>query len=194
MSSEDLKTENKFKVFLTESKKYLKLIISLVVTLLLILILIFFFNHRAQKQNVIISEQFNKANILINNKNDLDAKNILIDIVNKKNKFYSPLSLFLIVEEELIKDEQEVIKLFDKVISIKKIDRENLNLIKIKKALFLFQNGNEEEILAILNPIINSESLWRRDAIKLLSEYFLYRGEKLKSDEYKSLLNSVKTK
>ena len=48
--------------------------------------------------------------------------------------------------------------------------------------------------LPILNHIINSESLWRRDAIKLLSEYFLYRGEKLKSDEYKSLLNSVKTK
>ncbi len=192
MSSEDLKTENKFKTFFIESKKYTKLIVSLLVIILVILMIILFLNHRSQKQNIIISEKFNKANVLIINKNDLEAKNILIDIVNKKNKFYSPLSLFLILEEELVKDDKEMKELFNKVSSIKKIERENLNLIKIKKALFLFENGNEEEILSVLNPIINSESLWRRDAIKLLSEYFLYKGNKSKSEEYKNLLNSTK--
>ena len=49
--------------------------------------------------------------------------------------------------------------------------------------------SDEKEILEILNPIINSKSLWKNEAIKLMSEYFLYKGEDIKSDQFLRLLN-----
>ena len=60
---------------------------------------------------------------------------VVTGIVNKKHKFYSPLSLYLILDFELEKDKGSIIKLFDKVIAIKKIDKENINLIKINNTL-----------------------------------------------------------
>ena len=80
------------------------------------------------------------------------------------------MSLFLIIDNGLQKNHESVVELFDKVISIKKIEKENVNLIKIKKALFLSNHYGEEEILKVLNPIINSDSIWRSSAIKILIE------------------------
>ena len=80
--------------------------------------------------------------------------------------------MYLIVDFELEKNHELIAKLFDKVISIKKIDKENINLIKIKKALFLSNYYGEQEVLKILNPIINSDSIWRSNAIQILIDYY----------------------
>ena len=112
-----------------------------------------------------------------------------IACLKKKHKFYSTLSLNLIIDNNLLDSKETIIKLFDEVILIKKIETENRNLIKIKKALFLMDTSDEKEILEILNPIINSKSLWKNEAIKLMSEYFLYKGEDIKSDQFLRLLN-----
>jgi hypothetical protein len=82
--------------------------------------------------------------------------------------------------------------LFDNILKIKKIDDEDKNLIKIKKALLFFDKNNEKEILNILNPIINSNSVWRQEAIKLIVEFFKYTGELKKSEEYLGLLSKSK--
>ena len=73
------------------------------------------------------------------------------------------------------------------------MEKENLNLIKIKKAIFLFSLDDEELIIKTLNPIINSDSVWRNIAIKLISDYFLSKDESKKADEYIQLLSN-KTK
>ena len=65
-----------------------------------------------------------------------------------------------------------------------------MNLIKIKKAIFLFSIGNEELVIKTLNPIINSNSFWRKIAIILISDYFLSKDQKLKANEYLQLLNN----
>jgi len=70
------------------------------------------------------------------------------------------------------------------------MNQENLNLIKIKKAIFLFSFGEEKLIIKTLNPIINSESVWRNVAIKLISDYFLSKNQKTKAEEYIQLLNN----
>ena len=62
-------------------------------------------------------------------------------------------------------------------------------MIKIKKALYLFSLDNESLIIDTLNPIINSDSIWKNQSINLLAEYFLSKGEKIKADEYFKLLN-----
>mgnify|MGYP004131354829 FL=1 len=45
-------------------------------------------------------------------------------------------------------------------------------------------------MLKTLNPIVNSDSAWRVQAIKILGNYFYNKGEKQKSDEYYNLLKT----
>tara|TARA_B100000579_G_scaffold414816_1_gene408811 strand:- start:83 stop:670 length:588 start_codon:yes stop_codon:yes gene_type:complete len=189
MSDEILEDNDKFKSFLSKVSQYKRAIVIVIILLITAISLFLFFNLRNENKNILASEQFNLAKILIQNDNKDEAKRMLVEIVKDSNKFYSPLSLNLIIDQELENDPKKIYELFDEVISIKKIDKENINLIKIKKALFLTQHRDEEqEIIKILNPIINSESIWRGTAIKILGDYFLYKGENLKSEEYYKLL------
>ena len=48
--------------------------------------------------------------------------------------------------------------------------------------------AREDQILELLNPIINKDSIWKNTALELLANYFLSKGEKQKSDEYFTLL------
>ena len=39
------------------------------------------------------------------------------------------------------------------------MEKEDLNLLRLKKAIFISENSKEEEILELLNPIINSNCM-----------------------------------
>ena len=99
------------------------------------------------------------------------------------------MQYIFIIDNNLETDSLKIINFFDKILLIKSIDEENLNLIKIKKAIFLFELGDEDTILKTLNPIINSKSVWREMAIKLISNYFLSFNQKTKANEYLQLLD-----
>ena len=129
---------------------------------------VYFYFKIKPKKNIFISDQFNKAKILINKKQTEKAKDILVEIIQDKNKFYSPLSLYLIIENNLEEDPKKTLELFDKVISNNKIDDENKNLILFKKGLFFSSLNDELNMLKTLNPIVNSDSAWRVQAIKIL--------------------------
>ena len=62
-------------------------------------------------------------------------------------------------------------------------------MLAIKKAIFLFSIGDDELIVKTLNPVINSDSVWKNMAIKLISDYFISKNKKLKANEYIQLLN-----
>ena len=64
------------------------------------------------------------------------------------------------------------------------MDKEIRNLIIYKKALYNSDNSKENELLDILNPIINSDSVWKSQALYLLAEYFFSKNEKQKSKEF----------
>ena len=93
------------------------------------------------------------------------------------------------IESNIENDTSKIISYFDIVLKNKSIDKENLNLIKIKKAIYLFDSQNEKLIIETLNPIINSNSVWKKMAIDLISDYFLSLGQKVKAEEYIQLLN-----
>ena len=58
------------------------------------------------------------------------------------------------------------------------------NLIIYKKALFNADNAEESVMLNILNPIINSESVWKSHALYLMAEYFYSKNQKQKATEF----------
>jgi hypothetical protein len=45
-------------------------------------------------------------------------------------------------------------------------------------------------MIKTLNPIINSDSVWRNIAIELISDYFLSKNQNSKANEYIQLLNN----
>ena len=108
----------------------------------------------------------------------------LIDIIQKKDPTYSPLALNFIIDNEIVNDKIKVNELFDIIIEKTNIENEIKNLIIYKKALYNSDNINENDLINILNPILNSESVWKSHSLYLLAEYFLSKNEKQKSKEF----------
>jgi len=171
-------------------KNNLKNIIILSILLTLTLFAYFFYTDVQKKNEIKLSEQYTLANIQFKEKKIVESKKLLLNIISKNHRFYSPLALYFIIDNNLEIDSLKIINSFDKILLISSIDKENLDLIKIKKAIFLFSLEDEESIIKTLNPIINSNSIWRNMAIKLIADYFLSQNQKIKANEYIQLLNN----
>ena len=175
-------------------KKNYKAFILLLITLFTLLFIFLILKNLEEKKNIKISEQYTRASILIKQKKIEEGKSILKAIINENHKFYSPLALYLIIDKNIESDEAKIIIFFDKILKNKSIDKENLNLIKIKKSIYLINLDNEKLILETLNPIITSDSIWRNIAINIMSGYFISKGQKIKAKEYNQLLNNETTR
>ena len=171
-------------------EKNLKLLVVLVSVIMIISFISIYYKSIQTKNNIKIAEQYTQASILLNKKKIKESKTLIENIISKEHKFYSPLALYFIIDNNLEADRLKILDFFDIILSINSIDKENLNLIKIKKAVFLLNSGDEDAIIKILNPIVNSDSVWRNMAIKLMSDYFLSKDQKIKSEEYLQLLNN----
>jgi len=188
MSKETLNSTSQNKI-VSFIKKHSKKMIIFLIFLILILFSYFFYVDLKKKNELKLSEQYTQASIQFKDNKIDEAKQLLENIINKKHKFYSPLALYFIIDNNLEVEPQKIINFFDKILKINSIDKESLNLIKIKKAIYLFSFGEEEIIIKTLNPIINSNSVWRNMTIKLISDYFLSKNQKTKANEYIQLLN-----
>ena len=192
MSEDNFKINSNLDKYINILKKNLKYIVSVFALFFIGFLFLIFLENQKEKKQILFSEIFINAKLLLEQNKTNNAKLILVDLVDKKNKFYSTLSLSLIISNELEEDNNKIIKMFDKVLSIKSLENEELNLIRYKKTIFLAKNNKTQELLESANIIINSNSQWRNEVINLLGEYFLSKGEKLKSQEYFNLLNLKK--
>ena len=188
MSSEKMRENFQIRVFNFLKKNKIFFITLLTATLIGIFAFLVYKNMQIKK-NIKIAQQYTQASILLNQKKIKESELLLESIIEKNHKFYSPLALYLLIESNIENDTSKIISYFDIVLKNKSIDKENLNLIKIKKAIYLFDSQNEKLIIETLNPIINSNSVWKKMAIDLISDYFLSLGQKVKAEEYIQLLN-----
>lgn len=187
-----MEAKDQKKTFLEVLKDNLKTIIIVFLLLFSIFSIFSWMKYDANIKKQKLSEDFIKAKIFISEKKFVEANNILKYIVNQKDSTYSVLSLYLIINKDLEKDEKLVIKYFDKILSIKALKKEDLNLIKLKKAIYISRYEKEEDLLDLLNPIINSESFWKAQSIKFLGDYYFSKREYNKADEYYSILLNLK--
>ena len=163
---------------------YKKLLISILVLVITLLISYFIFEEFNEKKKLKISDQYNQIVTEHSKDNKQITSNALVELVNKKDPTYSPLSLYFIIDNQLITEKSKVNKLFNVVIEDVSLQKEIKNLIIYKKALYNADDIGENELLKILKPIINSESVWKSHALYLIAEYFFYKGEKQKSIEF----------
>jgi len=171
----------RIKDFFTKNKK---LLISLLVFLILILLSFYSYQIYQDKNKIKISDKYNSA--IIKHKNGDNSSIVLAmqEIVENKDPTYSPLALYYLIDNELINDKSKINSLFDILIKKTSLDNEIKNLIIYKKALYNADTINEGQILEILNPVINSKSVWKSHALYLIAEYFYSKGEKQKSKEF----------
>ena len=179
----------KYKNFFLKNKKKL---IGFVSFIILVLIVYFGYIEFTKKQKIQISNLYNSTVIEFNKNNQEITKKKLIDIVKKKDKTYSPLALYFIIDNDLVLEAKKINSLFDLLIDKTPLNLEIKNLIIYKKALYNADNVKENELLDILNPLINSESIWRSHALYLAAEYFFSKNEKQKSKEFFSQILNIK--
>jgi len=150
MSEETLEKKG-FIDFLKSKKKLLFILIGL---LIFVLISFVWLDHDSKSKKIKISENFIQAKVLYSNDKHNESLQVLKKIIEERDKIYSPLSLFLIIDKNLEKDKKNILEYFDTVLSIGSLEKEDLNLIKFKKAIFISDSSNEENIINLLNPIL----------------------------------------
>ncbi len=181
-------TRNEYiKNFFKKNFKKLLFIISI-----FLLILLFFFIYESLKKNkrYTLAKKYN--DIIINNKNYTNPYIIenLKFIIDKKDKVYSPLALYYLLDNNYINSQNDINLLFDKIISIKQ-SNEKKHLIIFKKALFNLDNFTENQMLETLNPVINSDTVWKAHGLLLMAEFYLDKKELIKSKEFFTKVSEI---
>jgi hypothetical protein len=159
-------------------------IISTIIILVIILVGAYSFDSYKTNKKKEISNKFNSTTLShSDNTKDLTIQN-LVEIINEKDPTYSPLSLYFIIDNKLISNQSEINSYFDILIEKISLDEEIKNLVIYKKALFNADQAQESDLLNILNPLINSKSVWKSHALYLMAEYFYSKDQKQKSKEF----------
>ncbi len=161
-----------------------KVLITIALVILIILLGYFTYTDYKKKVRLKISDQYNSIVTEYSENNLEKTKNSLVDLINKNDSTYSPLSLYFLIDKQLITERSNINSLFDNIIKNTSLDKEIKNLIIYKKALYNADKSQENELLDILKPIINSESIWKSQALYLMAEYFYSKDEKEKSKEF----------
>ena len=176
------------KEFFLNNKK--KLII--IILMLFIILISFFILDKIQKQNKVkLTNEYNTIISSFNIDKKQEAVKSLSYIVNKKDITYSPLALYFLIDNDLIENKDEINRLFDILIDETSLEKEIRNLIIYKKGLYNSDFTNESDLIKILSPIINSESIWKSHALYLIAEYFYSKNEKLKAIEFYNQITTI---
>jgi len=142
------------------------------------------FQDLKKKNTIKLANRYNLVTIKFASGDKNKFKNELIDIVNEKDKTYSPLALYFLIDNNIINENKKINELFDVVINETSLEKEIKNLVIYKKALFNSDFESENNLIQILNPLINSNSAWKSHALYLMAEYFYYKNQKQKSKDF----------
>jgi predicted negative regulator of RcsB-dependent stress response len=178
----DSNTRNeKIKNFFNNNKKPLIAILTLII---LIVFSYFAYNEIQEKKNKNLADKYNSIIVNFNNSNKINIKNELIEIIYEKNSTYSPLALYFIIDNNIKSSNEEINNFFNILINETVTDKEIKNLIIYKKGLFNADFETENNLITILKPVINSDSVWKSHALYLMAEYFFDKNQKQKAKEF----------
>ena len=172
--------------FFSRYKKYL-------ITLLILLITIPSFYHayksyeRNQSEKII--ENYSQAMMLLKNENLDKSSTIFTKLLEETDEFIIVSSLNQLVEINIKKKEPEKnIILVDSILNSKKLSKLNVELLKIKKALLIFDKADEKTMLDLLNKNEKQDKFYSI-SMQILNDYYISRNEVSKANEIQKLAN-----
>ena len=178
----DSNTRNeKIKNFFVNNKKSLIVGFSI---LLIVVIGYLSIGEIKERNKIKLANQFNITTVNFTTEDKQTTIDQLTKLINENDATYSPLALYFLIDNNLIDNKDKINSLFDELINETRLEEEIKNLIIYKKALFNSNFLNENDLLQILKPIINSKSIWKSHALYLLAEYFYSKNENQKAKEF----------
>ena len=185
----DITKKSKVKKFYESNK-------ILIFSSILILIILFgslsFYLENQERKKILLSENYIKAKIYLDNGNKNEALNTLKKVIFANDSTYSTLSFFLILNQNLISDYKEISALYDHLLENNNFEKELRNLLIYKKSLFSSNFVSETELLETIKPLLNTDTLWKPHALLLLGDYFMSKGENIKAIEFYQQILSIK--
>ena len=163
-------------------KKNLKKIVLILFTLIIFLIFLFVSQELKDRKKNRLAEKYNNIIFSKNISSNSEIKDKMIEIVNAKDQTYSTLALYYIIDNKLLDNQIKINEFFDTIISISK--NENKFLIVYKKALYNSDKISDNEVLAILQPVINSDSIWKQHALLLMADIYFQIKQFNKSRDF----------
>ena len=171
----------KIKNFFIKNKKFL---ITIFIIIILFIFSFFYYQEYKESKKIDLADKYN----FLVTKFESEKNNNIIDelknIINKKDKTYSPLAFYFLLDNNLINSKDEINSYFDLLINEVSLEEEIKNLTIYKKGLFNSDFAEENILLDILNPLIKSESIWRSHALYLMAEYYFAKNQKNKSKDF----------
>ena len=164
----DNKIDFKSKILSFYKENKLKIYLCFVGLIISIISVVFLQISKKNKANL-ISEQYMEAGIFYNLNKKKKSKKIYENILNSKNTFYSTLALNNLLEKNLENDKKKIMGYFDIVEKLQK-DKQQKDILKFKKALYLMKNSENQDANKLLNELINTNS-----KIKDLAEEILVK-------------------
>jgi len=185
----DSNTRNeKIKNFFIQNKK--KLIISILVLSVFCAGIYSYQIYRETHRESVVNKYYSAVfELQTDNRNQIASS--LKEVINEKDGTYSPLALYFIIDNDLIKDKNEINNFFDILIEKTSLEKEIKNLIIYKKALYNADQASELELINILKPVTTSDSVWKSHALFLIAEYFYNKDEKKKAKDFFQMIIST---
>ena len=172
--------------FFSRNKKYL-------ITLIILLITIptFYQTYKAYERNQSekILENYSQALMILQN-GDLDeSKKIFTKLLQEANETTVISSLNKIIEINFKKKEpKKNIILIDSILNSKKLSNLNVELLKIKKALLIFDKANEKDMLDLLNKNGKQDKFYSL-SMQILNDFYISKNVISKANEIQKLVN-----
>jgi len=185
----DLTPKSKLKKFY-ESNKIL--IYSFIFIVVIFLGSLTYYLDSQDKKKISLSENYIEAKIYLENGDKEAALKVLKNLIFANDPAYSSLSFFMILNQNLISDYNEISTLFNHILKNNKFDEEIKNLLIYKKALLSTNYVDETEIINSIKPLLNKESLWKPHALLLLGDFFASKKQYIKAKEFYSQILSIK--
>ena len=164
-------------------KKNSKKIIITLSIIFIVLLIFFVFEELKKRKKENLAQLYNSIIFNTDQYDQNDIKNEMIKIINEKVDTYSALALYYLIDNKLVDDQTKISDLFDKVISISD-EKELKNLVIFKKALYFSDKYTEIKLLEILNPLINSDSIWKQHGLLLMGDFYYQKKQFNKSKEF----------
>ena len=177
----DTSTRSRIKKFYESNKIF---IFSSILILIILIVSSSLYLESKERKKILLSENYIQAKFYLDNGNKSEALNTLKEVIFANDPVYSTLSLFLILNHNLIVDYKEISLLFDHLLENNKFEKELRNLLIYKKALFNSNFVAESELLETIKPLLNNDTLWKAHGLKLLGDYFMSKGENIKAIEF----------
>ena len=184
----DLTKKSKLRRFYESNK------ILIYVSVFLVLILFGFLSYfleSKEKKRIVLSENYVQSKIYLESGDNKKALDLLKSIILANDATYSTLSLFMILNQNLLDNHNEISDLFDHLLSNNKYEKEIRNLLIYKKALYNSNYMNESELLEETKSLVNKDSIWKPYALLLLGDYFISKKEYRKAKDFYTQILSI---